>query len=61
MDVPNTRTVLGLLDKEVPSVESHPKSVGSINVGKKLAGKRGVGKPQAAFDVGGDGNGVKGR
>ena len=35
--------------------------VGPINLGKKLAGKHRVGKPQAAFEEEGDGNGIKER
>jgi len=33
--------------------------IGHINFGKKLTGKRSVGKPHAAFDVEGDGNGAR--
>jgi len=33
--------------------------IGYINFGKKLTGKRSVGKPHAAFDVEGDGNGAR--
>ena len=34
-------------------------SIGHINFGMKLTGKRSVGKPHAAFDEAGDGNGLK--
>jgi len=33
-------------------------SIGRINFGTKLTGKRSVGKPHAAFDEAGDGNGL---
>lgn len=33
--------------------------IGHINFGKKLTGKRSVGKPHAAFDAEGDGNGAR--
>ncbi|MCG8340810.1 MAG: hypothetical protein MI674_06090 [Cytophagales bacterium] len=44
-----------------PPSRKSAKKIGPLNFGKKLAGKRGVGKPQAAFEAGGDGNGVKER
>ena len=61
MAVPNPRSVFRLSDKVLPSPESPTKSIGPINFGKKLAGKRSGGKPQAAFEVEGDGNGAKER
>ena len=59
MAVPNPRSVFRLSDKVLPRIENHPKSIGRITLGKKLAGKRSVGKPQAAFEAEGDGNGAK--
>ena len=40
MGVPHTGFVFRLYDKVLPSVESPPKSIGPIHLGKKLAGKR---------------------
>jgi len=39
-------------------VESIAKSIGPINLWKKLTGKRSAGNPHAAFDVVGVGNGL---
>ena len=61
MAVPNTGFVFRLQNKVLPSVESQPKSIVPLNLGKKLAGKRVVGKPPAALDEEVDGNGVKER
>ena len=58
MVVPDTGSVFRLQHSVLPATESLPNPIGHISFDVKVTGKRSAGKPHAAFDVAGDGNGI---